>query len=347
MKKALALVMAIAMIASMAAVAMAATEINPTLTGTKPVGSINIDGQLYKFAKKTGFAAYADTDAVVFGSTVYVPFVNTGYDWATDGLVPSVVGDGYVTDSDAVKGLNVSAKWTQGAEYVKSVEIVKVGNDTFGKVYAIAIATTGSSLEEVSVVGEIAVKGKSYYEVVNGTKLEGKKADVKFDFDVELDLAYPSFEAKDKVDGNGVLNVSTKTVYDFETVAKADQEDFELAFGPFDVETDVKNMKKVLMAYNADASAELLDAYVDADLTFINCVANFRRTATVTVDLADDEFFYEIVDGVLNEVDGEYDEWTEEFTFKTRKLGNYVISDTELVVAEEVVATNPSTGAAA
>ena len=54
MKKAFALVMAIAMIASMAAVAMAATQINPQDDATKPTTNFVLDTHVYTFDKTNG-----------------------------------------------------------------------------------------------------------------------------------------------------------------------------------------------------------------------------------------------------------------------------------------------------
>lgn len=329
MKKALALVLAVAMIASMAVASFAATQVYNKTYGTDKAVNVYTDNFWKYDAKATNkYIGVANGSDTTFGTTLYLLFAN-GEAMAD----PNVNLNGFVTDSDAVKGLNVTAKWDKNGEYIKSVEIVKVG-----KAYAIAFATTGSSLEPVEVLGEVSVKGKTYFEDAQG---KNQKEDyTKQKFNVEIDLAWAAANA---VDG---MDVTTKTVYDFEAVPTADEEDFAMTFGPFAVKTDVKNMKKVLMACDQKDNEELLDAYVDADLVFVNCVASFRRTAEVTVDLAEGEYLYEIVDGKLVAVEGEYDDWTEELTFKTRKLGNYVISDTELVV-EEVVAANPSTGAAA
>jgi len=324
MKKALALVMAIAMVASMAAVSFAATQIGSSATATNPTTNMVLDTNLYTYSKTTG---YVDVDGtkVPFGKTVYVMFLDA---------------QGNSVKADAVKSLKVDAKWEKGGEYIADVEIVKVGGTNGHSAnYCIAVETTGSSLKEVSVVGEVSVKGKSYYEVPNAQgKLEGEKASINYKFDLELDLAYP------EVDVTGDITAGTKTVYDFEDTA---EEEVVINYGELDVEVETKNMKKVLIAYNDDENEEIVDAYIDADLLFINCVGTFRRTSEVTIDATDYPYLYEVVDGVLVEVDAEYDEWTEEFTFKTKTLGNYVLSDMELEVADEVVATNPSTGAAA
>lgn len=292
------------------------TQVNPVAAATKPVkGDGLVNDEFYTYSKDTGLQVVT-TDTVPFGTTLYVVLT---------------AEDGTPVKSDAVKGLSVSDKWTKNGSYVKDVEIVKVGNH-----YAIAIETTGSSLEEVQVLGNLAVKGKSLYKDAQG---KAQKADVKFDVDVEIGLAYDEGTVDDVI----ALDNGEKAIYDFEDCG---YDEVTVNFGELSAEVSTKGMKKVLFAYDDEENEDIYDAYSDADLIFVNCVANFRRTAEVTVALAEGEYFYEIVDGKLVEVDGEYDSWTEEFIFKTRKLGSYVISDTELSV-EEVVVANPSTGAAA
>ena len=317
MKKALALVMAIAMIASLAVVSMAAgtTQLGTTVNTTKPVYKVKPFATKLAVHNGTNYVDLAADDNVVFGDTVYAILIDE---------------DGALATSDAVKGLTVDAKWTQNGDYVKGVELVKYKN-----VYAVAIATQGSSQTEVQVVGELALKGKSYYEVAN----EGAKETINYKTGIEILLAY---ETED-VTGDTVAPTDL-VLYNFghaSTPAKV-----TVDFDEIQVSADTKGMKKVLFAYNNDVNEDLFDAYLDADLVFYNCVGSFRKTATVTVDLPEDKFFYEVVDGQVVEVEGEYDDWTEEFTFKTKTMGNYVISDKELVVAEVAVA-NPSTGAAA
>jgi len=110
----------------------------------------------------------------------------------------------------------------------------------------------------------------------------------------------------------------------------------------------MKDGDKVLLECDDEVIDEVDEAYPDANIDYYACTAAFKKTATVVVELEEsEEYLYEVVDGVVVEVNGEYDDWAEEFTFKTKKLGTYIISDVELELAEEVVVANPSTGAAA
>jgi len=324
MKKALALVMAIAMVASMAAVSFAATGINVQKNGNDG-GFVSInEGTFYLYNTNTEWFDPEDGADVEFGKTLYVSLHSES--------------SANVVDADAVSGMKVAAKWTEGGAFVKGVEIVKKEG-----LYLVAINTTGSSLEPVDVSGTISLGGKTLVKTVNGNKIEKTKETVDVDFDVDFTLAYT------EVDVSGeTQNITGKKVYDFEE-NKIDVEEFKFTFGSTDVTavTYVKNVDKVFYSFNTTANDELLDAYVDANLDFYNCNVAFRRTAEVTIPAAEGSYLYEVVDGELVAVDAEYDDWAEEFIFKTKKMGNYVVSDMELEVAEEVVATNPSTGAAA
>ena len=333
MKKALALVMAIAMVASMAAVAMA-TNLNPS---NDYDGYSRFSGSPWTYSKAAGWKNVTGQN-VTFGTTVYIPLV-------ADNSVSAVPGedaalDKYVTKADAVSNIKVSAKWEENGEYVKGVSIAKVDG-----IYCVAIATTGHELEAVNVIGEISLSGKTADktgDTVTKTSVKGQKCGV------EIVLGYG-----DVIEAGALkqeVAVKSKEVYDFDGIS---EEEYEIIFKNGTattavVETYMKNTGETYIAYNETENDELLDAYVDADLLFYNFVASFRRTATVTLYAEEGSYLYEVVDGQLVEVDAEYDEWEEAFVWKTRTLGNYVVSDVELeVAAEEVVATNPSTGAAA
>ena len=238
MKKALALVMAIAMIASLAVVSMAAgtTQLGTTVNTTKPVYKVKPFATKLAVHNGTNYVDLAADDNVVFGDTVYAILIDE---------------DGALATSDAVKGLTVDAKWTQNGDYVKGVELVKYKN-----VYAVAIATQGSSQTEVQVVGELALKGKSYYEVAN----EGAKETINYKTGIEILLAY---ETED-VTGDTVAPTDL-VLYNFghaSTPAKV-----TVDFDEIQVSADTKGMKKVLFAYNNDVNEDLFDAYLDADLT--------------------------------------------------------------------------------
>ena len=116
---------------------------------------------------------------------------------------------------------------------------------------------------------------------------------------------------------------------------------------------DVKGQKELFLRYNDDEDEAIADKYADADITyhyFEGSKDTFKREGTLRLPADEDSFVYEIVDGKLVAVETKYDDVDEVATFKTKTLGNYIVSDTELVAADAEgegtdAETNPDTGA--
>jgi len=320
MKKALAMLMAIAMIASLAAVSFAAVSFTPTAKEDDPDATkiTTVDAALYDYNTTAKKFVTNTTGEYEFGDKVYLVIRDD---------------DGFATEEKTVSGLSLKAEWNEGGEYVESVEIVKKKHGTDGNVYAIEIATTGSDNAVKTVSGTISLKGRSGVAKPN-------KVDAHIDLDFTVGYAQVT---KANVPADKVEFPADKTVYDFVDV---DNDEYELYYGPFSVTANFENEKKVLLAVDDEVIEEIEEAYPDAAIDYYAFTGSFKKTAEVVVDL-DEVYLYEVVDGVVTEVNGEYDDWSEEFTFKTRKMGTYILSDVELELAADVVVTNPSTGAAA
>ncbi|MEG2144975.1 MAG: hypothetical protein RRY40_06565, partial [Oscillospiraceae bacterium] len=102
--------------------------------------------------------------------------------------------------------------------------------------------------------------------------------------------------------------------------------------------------------------------YPTANLDFLNGNgASFNKIGVMTLSAEKDSFIYRINnDGSLTRVNAVYDEYEEAYTFKTRTLDKYVISDIELKSTGTVTTpdtevdgdkdnnntNNPTTGAA-
>ncbi len=101
----------------------------------------------------------------------------------------------------------------------------------------------------------------------------------------------------------------------------------------FYFEVKVNNQGRMHLDYNANVDKRILNAYPDADITFINFPAypSFDYTGTAKI-FSDDPnlFIYENRDGVLYRVNATYDADEESYFWKTRTLGKYVISDQKL-----------------
>jgi len=323
MKKALALVMAIAMVASMAAVSFAAVSF---VNDEKE--EVVVDA-LHSFYAET-YALNASSNLVettkfAYGKTVYLQALTLDENGTRVN----------VTNSKAVSNLTIKDEWSEGSEYVESVEFVKKKVADLGKyVYLLAIDTVETSETKTKdVIGTIYLKGKS------GTDKENVNYKVDGYVDVDFQLGYTEVN----LDDAAANEIGALTLY---KALADDTYDFE--FGPFSASVKMRKDDKVLVECDDDVIAEVEEAYPDANIDYYACTGSFKKTATVVVELEEGEqFLYAVVDGEVVEVNGEYDDWAEEFTFKTKKLGTYIISDVELEVGGDVVATNPSTGAAA
>lgn len=338
MKKIFALVLAVAMVLSLASVALAAntkigTKANIVLIdGSK---KITVDNNIYTSAKKAAaLDASGDvTGAIVeYGKTAYIPFVD-------DAGNP-------VKESDAVSALKVSAKWTENGKYIKSVEILKKEG-----AYMIAIKTTGSETGSKDVEGTITLSGKAYD---SATPTDKKVKADKTEIDVILTLQYP------KITTTGTDVNDDGQLWNFEDQDDLQDEEFELTFEEAEDVTftvDTTHQKDLVLKMDTDEDEAVEKANPNANMDFFNFYgATFKKTGELFIPADEGSYIYEIVDGALKTVNATYDDFDEGFTIKTKTLGYYVVSDIPLNAAATVApaaeaaatpaAANPSTGAA-
>jgi len=337
MKKLFALVLAVAMVLSLASVAMAAnTDLSKNSKQTLLNGDheFNVDAfQITLRDSKNTFVSCAD-EAVPYGKTVYIPLIDA------DGKK--------VTQSDAVSGLKVSAKWDSNGKYVKSTEIVK--KDDY---YHIAIVTQGSETKEKDVEGTITLTGKAYATPTDADKDQKKVKGDKAEIDVTITLGFKK--------ANDLVATEDGLLFNFEDLDEQDEET-EITFEEDDdvsFTVDTTHQGEIVIGMDTDEIDAVEDAYPSANLDFFNFNgATFRKTGTLLLPGEEGQFVYEYKDGALQAVNAKWDSYEEAFVIKTKTLGQYVISDVELAVgaavapaegaaaAPAVVAANPSTGAA-
>ena len=90
--------------------------------------------------------------------------------------------------------------------------------------------------------------------------------------------------------------------------------------------------------------------YDYANIDFVNFEGkpSFNKTGTLYIYAAEDSFIYEVTKDGAKAIKAEWDEDYEAWTFKTRTLGSYAISDVELdektVTEDKNESSKPETG---
>lgn len=325
MKKFLAAALAGAMVVSMAATAFA---LDPEYKVTA-VGSVaqRYDGD--------DFGYYPLTDGKIgYGKTVFYMMYDGG-DSNVNNYEP------LVTEADAVKGVSIKQKWEMNGSLVEKVEIVKKKNngaDSKGKTYSYVLSVKtkeSNTTKDADLIGTVTLR-KS-----------GKDGFTDTDVNVNFTLGY-STETGNVVPKN-------LAIMDFGTGTDEDTIEFaEDGNSYFTVNTtgQAKLLAKVDVKYNADIAAKYPSANLDF---FTGNGASFNKTGVLSLAADEGTFVYAVdAEGNLVPVKTEYDEYEGVHNFKTRTLGSYVISDSELkIVAPEVkpeeptTKPNPGTGAVA
>ena len=320
MKKILALTLAAVMDAGMTTVAFADSGAQGLHITD---GSSNVAWMYYDKDGKDGIDSATDTDPdadevvtgaekdpIAGGKTLYIPiFVGTG-----TGL------DNYaVTSSKDVEDWKVDADWEEGKPASKPV-ITSVKIDG-RRVYAIALELPEAESKAQDLVGSITM-----YSTRSGADSDKKGSDETAAWrtvDVSLTYGYKT-EDFDDVD-----DFADAQIVDFDD---CDGEE-DLDFGDYITFTvNLDGQGKLNLKNNTKFVSEIADLDKSANMDFITFeqTPSFNKVGTAYIYAADDTYLYEVVDGKLEAVDAKYNEDYEAWEFKTRTLGQYVISDKEL-----------------
>ena len=250
------------------------------------------------------------------------------------------------TDKDDVKLPKAFATWDEGKA---DLEVRKVKFDNGDYRYAVVVTMPETDGNKVlDLAGTISIgTSKSTAE---------KYSYSKFD----LVVSY----APNGVDKNEPINVEKYdggVLTDDIGIVKFDKEagEIDIEFGDdtalFTV--DVTGQGNLNLAWNVDFNKEFAGMYDYANIDFVNFEGkpSFNKTGTLYIYADEDSFIYEVTEDGAKEIKGlEWDEDYEAWTFKTRTLKSYAISDVELT--EKTVTedkddtttdggkTNPDTG---
>ena len=333
MKKVLALVLAVMMLAT---VAMAADATNPG-SGTTSTNSNVLPGGKIKIGQA--------------------------------GIIANLEPGSPLTAADikAVNSTNYSItgiKYREGKNLVESITLNDTDDQVVIKLKQDYSMTTAKKLDL-----DLTLKGKKvgknprnkdiditiYTKMVAYTLADGKNNPGYIEIDANGDVNI--------VPATTVVNDSG-TVYDFAdagadefvwkvkktgTTAYGDME-FTAADGDTDVSVRVYDGDKLYLYSDVDADTDVLKAYADADadITFLNFpgTPTFNSTATVYFYKEEGTYVYGVKDGKLVNVNAKWSDDESGFVLKTRTLGSYVFSDKKLSVSAPAAGSeNPDTGA--
>ena len=356
MKKFLAIVLAVAMMLSLAAVSFASNGSNNTYTFKR----IGADAWHFDEARYYGGLVPYGSDYMMmnngyisYGAVAYYPII-----FDCNGT------EVFATDSDLVEKLKIKAEFETGEHLVGGVEIVKKRVDSVTFTVQNAGAADAMALNEAiaegekyfyfvkipvnpyittgedDVIGTLTVNQKDNDDVViNGVKAAIAEADdveCPVEFNVHTERHYNSTGLSAAlIEGNFPLE------YDKVYALKFNNDDeVELDFGGFllgsernegTFTVDVSGQGKVILMLNTTADEAIAAANPGVKMMFVNFNnVKFNRAGEFRYEMEDMAAAYRVVNGQLLPIAGLEIE-DDEAVFNTSTLGSYVFADAELV----------------
>ncbi len=304
MKKILALTLAAVMAAGMSTVAFADKDDN-LVVRMNPTEEVTFwydgddDGEIdEKVVGEDTLANMAKNERISGETTLYVQLKD--YDTAK-----------LVTDGDMVKGWRVYTNWD-----INKAEKAKIDQYKIDGKYCYAVSFTLPTADEIKgtdLAGEIIIYSGDHKrdEANDWRKL-----------DIGVTYGYSETQFDDEIDDvevvsfSGIDDVVNMTISDI-----------------FEFEVDVTGQGKLNLKNNQDFNKEFAAMYDYANIDFITFEKEptFNKIGRVYIYAPEDAFIYEVTADGAKEINGlEWDEDYEAWTFRTRTLGSYAISDVEL-----------------
>ena len=345
MKKIFALALAALMTAGMTTVAFALDSDRVIMIGAAGSTVYVDDNDNGKFGdtddiEKLLPAVTAGSDAL---TSVDVSVIKGGKKVAIPLFYPN--GDP-ITDKDEIKGYKVKSEWSVGdLDDKATIELVKI-DDKYR--YAVTfVMPEAAETKDSDLAGQISV-----YK--NSSDLKDSNADKKY-YSINFGSTYGyKVEALGDLD-NDIANAEIVEFKDTKGGNKLEGEE-TLVTGDFEFEVDVTGQGKLNLKNNVDFNKEFAAMYDYANIDFITFEKEptFNKNGTVYLYAPEDAFVYEVTADGAKEINGlKWDEDYEAWTWKTRTLKAYAISDVELTektVTEDSSSTvdtgkeNPDTG---
>ena len=318
MKKIFALALAGLMTAGMTTVAFAADE-HPVLVGES--NPVNNDVYVDKNDDEK-FTATEVVDTFSKNGTVNIDKIAGGKKVA----IPLYMSDGtQALDKDDIKGYKVKTEWSVGdLDDKATIELVKFDS---GYVYAVTF-----TLPESAVTKDSDLAGKvSVYKSTSDLRDETQTQYISVNFGATYGYNEDTLENLIDVDMKDAEIVVFK-----DALVNGDglEGEYSMNFGDLmEFEVDVTGQGKLNLKWNTDFDPEFAAMYDYANIDFITFEfePSFNKIGQVWIYADEDAFIYKKGAEGAEKINGlEWDEDYEAWTFKTRELGAYVISDVEL-----------------
>ncbi len=247
--------------------------------------------------------------------------------------------NGYFIDSDdydAVRAMKIRENWDDGGNYVEDVEIVRAryedpANGDFEYGYFLAFSLRDATrTDTIDVAGEIELSR-------TGDEPIDTYAYVSFT------IGYP-----DAANSSMYYIEEYLQLYDFDEYGGEHDHLFYLADTAGTFEVDTYSQSPILLSVNFEDDDAVADKFPDADLVFMNGNgATFERLGTMGievpynfVDSDEDVYVYEVQeDGMLIEMDSDFEYYQSIVYFETRTLGNFIVADSPII---ESIPTPPT-----
>ncbi|MCI9509328.1 MAG: hypothetical protein HFF10_06220 [Angelakisella sp.] len=358
MKKVLALVLAVMMMATMA---FASSLDNVTINNGS---STNPSGNLAPGSK---IKLQDSGNEIVFNKTYSTVVGKASYDDRTLKLAKDINSENYTL---------TSVKYNEGKSLVESIKIIDADDQV-----VIKLKDDFSNTKDKKIDVEFTLKGKGKYTLRTSAEVAAynadhgttKKIDDKVslpDVDVRVTgtvgyqkVYLPITDNDEDIDAYDLCSVDNGTIDIHATESNIDSYVIEvsdkggtyatmtqdIANGDVTLEVRVYDGNSFFLGFNTDANTDIVKANPDAELIFYEWdgTPTFDATAKVYFNDADeDHYVYQIKEGRVTEV-GKYDEDEGCWVVKARTLGSYVVSDTKLASAttSDTSTNNPDTGA--
>ena len=320
----------------------------------------------YTQATKAGWKVTAIEDGAVWAVKTDDENGLTADDLTKAGLAKAVTGETIVKDTEntvVAQDANnyivsaekpayvVDTKTYTQVEDAKTAVIDKIAADQATKLSATSRAVIDSSIESTANPGftywvEIKTKEDDTTKVldlagvlrIGSTKNKAEDTTNAFRLDTSLDNRVYDNGAYVKVVDEWTFKPDSRSVVKFDD----DADDVTLYFGENEAawfEFDARGQSALNLEFTFDFNKEIADLFPKANIDFLTFTSkpSTNRTGDLYIVADEDTFLYEVTDNGVKEIpNAEYDEKEGAWHIRTRKLGAYAISDTELDTSVKV-----------